>query len=671
MKTNIKLIVISFIIIFCAQQRASAVPALGQKMDLTIRGLLFDNSDVHPLPEGWRISSYVYTDYDIFVDFENVDGDLFSARMTVYQLASELPEIGRTSNFIIEKESAGTINEDIEKLIDAFAERVKDNDSNVLFLSTKMKSKESYFTGYFQKYILEGFIIFLISTYLLGMFWNGKLVIRELLPAGAAGKFLLLTIMILSACLRFYMSPDSVIHNNGHGIREIRAINYPESREQKEVMYDIPYNRIMGAFVKAVNGDFRTIFNSNRIIGALTVVTIFMSSMAISGNIAGSFIAAAGFGVTPALLWLSSSESPITMYLFLATSGIALLVLSVREENKMLAASATAALMLAASMRLLTLLIIPAAVIILLATSRKNTKQFLIKNSYGMILGFITIVWCVMHYTALGSENLAFGATRFSAPVFVSNMNEYNLFRFRGLISPLVLFMTVAGVVSSLLKNLKIGAAIVFVMVLIVPVSFTCMADTSDLIRYQSATLWILFIVMSFIPNFITKNLKGQTLIAVAIAFSIILTSCNGINTLRKGDEENDELFFIEKVLKTNDIKSIILPESENKHINIEFPDFINKVKVSRGDYSLDMSQENNIAYLGLDCYRFEEDNKEDIPAHGSFMRPECERIHNRITGIIDKRDLSVRGVRGEYRRYFPIHRKNPEIGFYIINSDL
>lgn len=638
-----------------------AIPAMGQKMELKIFHLLHDNAEKYPLPEGWKIQSYVFNDHDIFVDFSKNDKNTFSLRLAVYQLLSDLPQIGRTTNFIIENESEQKLSEETSMLAEAFVLRIKNNDNSLFFMSDEMKSRESYFVGFFQKHMLSLCLIVLLFLFFVGFALNISLISTYMIPDTSFGKILLFVIVISSAYVRLCMSPANIIHNNGHGIREVRSIVYPESREQKEVMYDVVYNKIVREIIKICKGDYQIIFTINRVLGAITVISAFMLAMAISRSTGGSIIAAATFGFTPAMIWLSSSESPISMYLFFTTAGLAFLIMSAKEKNNLLLTAGIAAIMLASSMRLLTILIIPSAAILLLVCIDQKVLSNAFRNPTGMFLIFFALLWSALHYAALGSENVAFGLSRFSLGAYVSNMKQHNIYQYGGLVSPVIALLAILGFFNLLFKSVKMWFAVILVLVINVPISFTCVADTTDIVRYQSATIWIILILLSFIPEVFSYRRKAHFVMILAIVATIVVTSAQGIAFLNSGDEEIDEMTFIESYIKDNDIKNVVLPASSNKNINIEFPDYINKIRIRRS-MSEGGNSEKDI-YLGLDCYRYEESRETSI---NITIRPECSNVVE--TGNNErevKKMVTMRGLRGVYRRYYPLFTDHPIIGFY------
>lgn len=679
-------VLLSFCFLFFFAARAFSLPMMGAKTGPRIHRLINHDAGRFPLPDTWKIAKWHYTDLDIFVYLEKSHKRKALVRLANSSLQSNSLHIGESRNFRMEMVSFSGVDKN-EALCAArgLLERIKHNEPVMFFNYPDMINREGMSEFIFRKYFFLPLLMSGLACSAVLIILSFPIIKKQLMPSGPACAALLLCMAIGGAWIRFAAGPRAPLHNNGHGVRELRALLYVESPEVKEIKYGRTYVTLMGRLAGAAGGTDKTVFIFNEICGALAILCMYMAARALLQSEAGALTAAAALCFSPALVWLSSSESPTSMHLLFALAGFAFTAVSASSRSVPLLWLSCIFICVAASMRMLTILAAPAAVLIFVFTyisSSSSSSAYAAEDESNafpsktfhkhalLCLGAI-ILWITFHWLSLDPENAGKGLARFSPGVYLYNMRLYNIL-FDPTLTPACLpVFAAAGFLVTVWKRPLLAVTAALIFVILVPVSFTTMADRTDYVRYQPQAYWLYFIFAGALADFLIKtSLPRWAAITAAVSIPVALAifSMPGLRFLASGNEEIAEYHFIRKTTsELNPGSRIALPEGGNAgrgRLSAEFPDYFRKFQIERAEAI--RANRDTIYYIGLDCYRYgdiEEMKKKS--ARGGITR-ECASVCGGRAISIREETLEAKIPTGLFhRRYFLLGTDKPVIGFY------
>lgn len=671
---------------FLLAPRVFSLPMMGANTEPRIDRIINSNADRFPLPGNWKMARWHYTDLDIFIYLEKSHEKKTLVRLACSSLPTGSLLAGKSLNFRVEVVSFSGVEEKEAILVArALFERINHNEPAMFFDYPDMKNREGMSELIFRKYLFLPLLICGLACSAVLLILCFRTIQKYLMPSGIVCTALLMCLIAGGAALRFAAGPRAPVHNNGHGVRELRGLLFLESPEQKEIKYGRTYITLMGGLAGAAGGTDNAVFILNEIFGSLAILCMYMLARALLQSEAAALCAAAAFCFSPALVWLSGSESPASMHLFFALAGFAFTAVAARHRNVPLLWLACIFICLAASMRMLTILAAPAAALIFMFSSffppacprqagvdnrsdpfsHKTFQKHLL-----LCLGMI-ILWIVFHWLSLDPENAGKGFARFSPVTFLYNMRTYNIL-FDPTLTPVCLpAFAAAGFLVVLWKRPLLALTMATLFVLLVPVSFTTMADRTDFVRYQPQAYWLYFLFTGVFTDYLIKLPRPRWAAfaaAVSIPIAMGLFSIPGLRFLASGNEEIAEYHFLARTASEFKPGSrIALPsgrQAGNGRLSSEFPDYLGKFQILRAGARSDGSDV--IYYLGLDCYRYDDIMEMKQKSARGGMTRECASVCGSRAIPIKTEMLNASIPQGLFhRRYFLLGSHNPVIGFY------
>ncbi|HOO57023.1 MAG TPA: hypothetical protein PLN69_09385 [bacterium] len=664
-----------FLFLFSFSSRVIALPIMGPGTELRIKNLIGLNAGLYPLADGWNIAEYQYTDFDIFVSLEKPPGGKAVFRLACTSLPSKNRLIGESRNFRIELSSFSGVSEEEAVLAGrALRERIKHNETPLFFDQPDMQNREGIYELLFRKYLFIPFIIAGIASGVALIIVLFPAIKKHLLATGATGAICLALLVAAGLFLRFAVGPEAPVHNNGHGIRELRAVLYMESPEPKEILYGRVYITLMSSLAGVAGNTDGSVFVINQIFGALAVLGMFMLARALRFSDIAALTAAAAFCFSPGLVWLSSSESPVSMHLFFVLAGFAFAAVSAQLRSKPFLWLSCIFICFGSTMRLTTMSAAPVAVLIFAYSSLKTTGSGSEKDAgfrkHLIACSGLLITWLLFHFLSLDPDNVGNGIARISPSVYLHTMRKYNIL-FDSTLSPACLpYFALAAFVPALWKKPYLAALVAVVFVIVVPVSFTTMADRTDFLRYQPQTHWIYFLLTGVLVDFIRKSFLPRRIAvfaAVCIPIALVLFSITGLRFLATGNEEIAEYHFIKDMsleLRPGSRISLPVRPAAGQRMISEFPDYMGEYKLNKKEIIGNDSDE--IIYIGLDCYRYDDIGEKGPESAGPGIRKECVTICAGNPVVMREKELNAEIPDGSFhKRYFMLSTKHPVIGFY------
>lgn len=654
-----------------------AIPEFGPGMNANVNNLLSNNDKEYPLPAGWEVSGYHYTDFDIDAHLKGPGGKQLDVRIAHTLLPSSMRLIGKTAHFRVEVADADYLSG--AAAADALFKRIRHNDSLTFLSSPGMRSREGIEEHVFYRYLFAPFLLFILALSLI-LFLINLLFIREnLLPGGWGARIALFAILLTGFFLRFYLAPRTPIHTNNHGIREVRTIVYPQSPEQKEMLYGVVYPTTMRWLTGIVGDSEENVFRINILLGTLAILSIYILGKSLFKTEEAALFSALCLSVSPLQVWLSGTEAPAAMYQFAGLAGLALMAASVQNEKRSAFFLSILFLLFAASLQLLTVLIIPAALVLFIYYYYENEsagKKSLIDGAWIFII--IACAWLAFHFKSLASEKIGEGVGKLSG----TGGLFHNLFSLDNtLLDPtrtaFILPLLAAAGYCLAWRRKRLGLAFTLVILAVVPISSLVFASRTDAIRYQGMTLWIFYLLAAFVFSTDIKFngwIKRRAVIASAAGLLVIAGSTLGLYQLHERDEEINEYLFIRQSINKIPSGAVIrLPTrgAASGKLMVEFPDYIGGHPLVRGA-DKGVSGSNEIVYIGLDCYRYRGDSEKAesiIPSTG--MRRECSQVcgGHPVKIVKTTLDAKVYGI-GFQKRHFELGTRYPVIGFYRCDSE-
>lgn len=651
--------------------RAFSFPIFGPGMEPRIARLVNNHADRFPLPAGWTAASWRYTDFDIFIRLEKQPAGEALLRLACSSLPSKSNLIGESRNFRIELVSfSGAGEKEAAQAGRAMAERLKNNDEPMFFDLPGMQKREGIYEYFFRKYLFIPLLAAAAAFSVILFVVAFREIKTYLLPSTRAGAALLVLLVAAGALLRFTIAPGTPTHSGGHGVREMRAVLYPESTEQKEIMYGTVYLTAMRTLSGAAGGGDMSVFLINRIFGTLAILSMFMMARALLFSEAAALTAAAAVCLSPGLVWLSGSESPASAYLFLAVAGFAFTAAAAKNRSVPLLWLACVYICLGSTMRLLTMLSAPVAALIFAYSSLSpvETEPAKRRNFYraAFYCAALAGVWLLFHILSLDPDNAGKGMSRISAHAYLVNMSELNIL-FDPTLTPACLpVFAAAGFVFALLKRPPLAVLAAAAFIITVPASFTAIADRNNFLHYQFQAHWIYFFLAGALSGYIAELHVPKPIAlagALAIPAAIIVYSIPGLQFLSKGNEEIAEYHFIEaEAARLKPGTRIVLPAHEKK-LGAEFPDYLGKFQLVRNGAN---AGREDVVYLGLDCYRYANPGDMKIASAAGGMRRECSSVCGGRRVPLAEKTLDAYAPASVYhRRYFTLGSRKPTVGFY------
>lgn len=654
-------------------------PRMGPDTAREITRIIHTNSAAFPLPPGWEIKGFSFTDLRITVTLKNAGGDESVVGLSYPWGPVSGVVAGKTLSFrleIIKADSAGS-----KKAALDFFQRIKRNDSVYFFSSDNMIRRESWSQFLFQRYVVSPLIehklvfasfIVLIFIVLVINIWKGR---RFLLPKKTAALLALAIILLAGLALRLYVSPSAPIHCNSHGIEEVRIfIAFQPS------VFDSLYGRIFPAVSRLILGcigpEEKNLFLMNQVFGTFAILGIFIFAKGLTESDTAGILSALFLSVSPAQVWLSGTESQISMYQCIGLSGLGFLCLSSRTRNIAVLWAATIMIAFASSLRILTVFIIPIAIltgIYMGIHKNRNVQDRYAKHHIPCLA--VAVTWGLFHYLSIPNmTGKGWSETNplmtFLGIFFDERVRPGNTI-FDPTLTPFIVPLAAAAAYYySWKKNRRFAIYITAAFLIAVPLTFSVLDCRTTAVRYQTQGQWVYYILASALfagcgPEIFNRK---RTAAVVAVAILAAAGSVPGLAMLYKGDEEINEYRFIRKTAVKIPQKTVIrLPVdyAGGGRLITDYPDYINNHIVVKGKTQAPKGHR-ELIYVGLDCYRYKSDKEmvEDLLPNGK--RKQCVKIcPGRLVPLHEKK-LDARMPRiGYHQRFHLLSSSKPVVGFY------
>ena len=278
-------------------------------------------------------------------------------------------------------------------------------------------------------------------------------------------------------------------------------------------------------------------------------------------------------------------------------------------------------------------------------------------------------LWCFFHYLGLDPENVSKGADRVSAGLYWNNMRRFNILGDPNLTPAAVPIMAALGYAAAWITRPRTALALTGLFMLVVPASFTTMADRTDLVRYQATTLWIYYLAAGYLFAMAgsgTPKARMAAALAVAAGVFACAGAVQGLRMLSLGNEEIHEYRFLrETAAALPEDTTIHLPGQNRlaRHLNTEFPDYVRGQALARDQ--LRASPGGRLFYIGLDCCRFDNTREIKRRATAAGLRKSCAALCPGRAEPVAVRRLTVPRYRGGFdMRYFTLGSRAPEAAF-------
>lgn len=539
---------------------------------------------------------------------------------------------------------------------------------------------------------------------------------RIIAPSMRLRLALFTSVVLTGLVLRFAISPFAPVHENYHGVREMRFILSPESMEPTEQRYGRVYPGMMQLLTCAFGTTENIVYCANMVFGALSAISIFLLARALSIEFYGALISALLLAMSPAHVWLSGTESPNASHIFFLLTGLALLLYAQKKRISLFLWASSVLIVLSAMMKLITVFAIPLAVAFYLFGLEKNdekTNRSL--NAHAVLCLVFIAPLLVLHLSSIERNDFARGFNAFRFVEYKnsdisSNLNDnknyntpplqkdgennvtlpvllaYNSFKkiFSStfmlkdptLVCFAVPFLSLFGFLSLVRHRRKLALLMGASAVMLFPPNLVIDVNRPSVLRYQSDAHWILFLIVgAYVSLFLEKhrNPVSRKKFIMAVTLFILAGSIFGLCQMLRGNEEISEYQFIRDTLSKHIVQpgatiALPMPELTQNHIISDFPDYISGNALLHAKIP-DRSKGQFLVYIGIPCYQFmnQETEEERTRAFSqSGLRKECAFFcPNDMRSIATRTINATRPFWGYQVRLHGLSKSNLKIGFY------
>lgn len=657
---------------------AHASPRMGSRAHGDIMLLINRGKEANPLPGGWEIRGFTFSEINIDVLLEGASGARALVRLSYDGFEPTGETIGFSHSFCVEILDAS--GKGSRQAAHAFFKRIQANDTSYFFNSENMLRRESATLHFLRKHIMvplagkvhPAIMALVVLIPLVALLSSGPAQ-RILLPSTRLATLILLCIFAATLLLRFYVSPEAPVHCNTHGIREIRSYLYGQypMHGKPVVWYGNTFPTTMRWLLTFMGASENKLFRVNEVLGALAVVSFFLLLKGLHLSDTAALAGAAFMGLSPSQVWLSGTESQMPMMIFTGLFGMALLCVAGRERSPTFYWVGMAFITFAACLRIISILLVPAAALVFLYAATCGGAQwkrdFMLQCAAGFL---VAVVMAAMHYLSISRMTdkgwSEIGLLRM-AGAFLS---EKNILADPTLTPVILPLMALAALILGRHAKPRFLLLVVSLSLLLWPLTFTLLDCRTSVLRYQAPHHWVMFLAAAslfseFMPEWVQR--RKNTLIIICTAM-FILNAGYGLAMLQKGDEEVHEYRFMTRIAQSLEKETIIrLPvvNAAQGKLHTDFPDYVNDLLVVKGNSPASEGHQ-EILYLGLDCYRYEDEFEiaSGFTADGYSL--ECANACSGRLEPLEEITLNARTPRlGFQHRFYRLTTKEPTVGFY------
>jgi hypothetical protein len=411
-------------------------------------------------------------------------------------------------------------------------------------------------------------------------------------------------LIVVSLLLNLLIPPEAPIHPNTHGIQEIRAILDPGVAIAQGEFYGPLYVGFMRLVCAMGGWQEGTIYTTNAILGALSVLALFGLARTFGFSTGGALLAAGLLAIHPAQIWLAGSEGPMMIYLLLVLSGLTLLTQGLQRGAVGLLWAGSLAISLACRLHVLTLAALPLA---LGAVVYARTKYELPVGRRFRIHAVLAAVSCV----ALWGTHL--WDLRWVPEAFAGKVRgESSLYQFTAgniLFDPTltaVAVLVLAGWGALLLyrHNRSLALLLAWAFLVLVPSGLLVNSLRTDAVRYQTPTHWVLFLLAGAVISFSPQIRRAASKVALAfLGAAIFANAAYGWSVVSQGTIATRAYTFTRQAVATIEGPATLhLPHLEDgyRRLLVDIPIYDEPIRVVRRK----TPATGDLVYLGLDCYR-------------------------------------------------------------------
>ncbi len=427
-----------------------------------------------------------------------------------------------------------------------------------------------------------------------------------LLPERAWQWAVLALIFLASLLLNLLVPPAAPIHPNTHGIQEIRTILDPGLTIAPGEFYGPLYVSFM-RFICIFGGwQESTIYATNAVLGALSVLALFALARAIGFTTGGAFLGAALLGSHPAQVWLAGSESPMSLYLALVLVGLTSLVLGIRRAAIALLWLGAVAIGLACRLHVLTLAALPLALGFVAHTRARH--QLTVNRRFALHAALAAVTALTLWATHLW--DLRWVPEAFAGKVrgesSLAQFTVGNILFDPTLSAIAVIFLAGWGALLLHRHQRALGLLLSWAFVVLVPAGLLVNSLRTDAVRYQTPTHWVLFLVAGAVVSFSPRLKKHEWTARGALLVLLVAILGNAVygwSVVHHGTIATRAYAFSRQAIKAVEAPATLhLPrlEDDYRRLLVDVPVYDEQLRVVRGE----TPAAGDLVYLGLDCYR-------------------------------------------------------------------
>lgn len=417
-----------------------------------------------------------------------------------------------------------------------------------------------------------------------------------LLGALFAGSLLLNLVVPLSA----------PIHPNTHGLQEIRTILDPGRAVEAGEFYGPLYVRFMRFVCVFAGWQEGTIYATNALLGALSVLALFALARAIGFAPGGALLSAGLMGLHPAQVWLAGSETPMMLYLLLVLVGLTALVQGLSRGGAGLLWAGALAIGLACRLHVLTLAALPLALGFVVHTRARcklpSRPRFRIHATLAAVAALA--LWGTHLWELRWVPEAFAGKIRGESSLY--QFTAGNILFDPTLTAFAVLPLVIWGALVLYRHQKTLALLLGWAFVVLVPAGLLVNSLRTDAVRYQTPTHWVLFLmagaVVSFSPLLQRRSRVARGALALALTATIV-HAAYGWSLVHQGTIASRAYSFSRQALQSLDGPvTVHLPhlEDDYRRLLVDIPVYDEPIRVLRGE----TPAAGDLVYLGLDCYR-------------------------------------------------------------------
>lgn len=488
---------------------------------------------------------------------------------------------------------------------------------------------------------------------------------------GARSAALPLAMFVLALALRLGLPPLAPLHTNEHGIAELRGLvaDASATRPVETDRYGVAFRQVMQVLTAPFGRAPDAVLRTNAVLGALTTLPLAAAATLLFGTPHAGLVASFAFALTPALVVLAPTESPMPLAMLLLALGLACGLLALdpsRPERVRIASGLAAGAALAnASELAVTTLALPLAALFVLAGSPHRRSLFAPRITALPVLMVLLSVGSHVH--AL-SDVLAFAADTRQQDLSLAEklLSPDLLLRDAQLVPPaLGPGLLVALGILMFQRHFAFAAGLLSSFALLFATGLIVFAARSDAIRYQSLSLMVPLLALGAIVT-----LRRAAPLAVATLGVTAATATAGLQlaSTRTLDAAAYELARDAELPARLVVR--VAPHRDGEVLS-DFPEYAlasrsREVRVVELPGAPEAADAECRAWLGPSCYRFTEaevraDALATAPRVGTCaIRPGCAPLAAGVPA-----DAPAVDVPWIDREFFVVSCARPVIGLF------